>query len=71
MRLVRWSLLIALLASAVPMSGCSKGNECDSCSSDSDCQSGLYCRNFLDDNGNVVGKRCGSGQGLTTCRVRH
>jgi len=28
------------------------------------------CVNFLDDNGNIVGKRCGSGVGATTCRVR-
>ena len=37
---------------------------------DSDCKGGLVCVNFLDDNGNIVGKRCGSGVGATTCRVR-
>ncbi len=70
MRLIRWSLLIVLLGSVAPLAGCSKGNECDTCSQDSDCKGGLLCVRFLDSSGNVVDKRCGSGQGTTTCRVR-
>ncbi len=68
--MVRWFVLAGALALAIPTVACSKGAECDTCSGDSDCDSGMFCRNFLDDNGQSVGKRCGSGQGVTTCRVR-
>jgi hypothetical protein len=66
----RWRLCLALLL-ALPLSGCSSGGECDPCKVDTDCKGGLLCVNFQDPNtGNVVGKRCGSGVGATTCRVR-
>jgi hypothetical protein len=68
MRRHRWPLLLVLLA--LPILGCSKGAECDTCEQDSDCRDGLVCRNFLDDDGNVVDQRCGSGLGRTQCRVR-
>ena len=68
MRRSRW--LLCLFLAALPSLACTKGNECDTCSQDSDCKGGLVCVNFLDENGNVVGKRCGSGVGATTCRVR-
>lgn len=68
MRLYRWPLLIALLA--IPAAGCTKGDECDTCESDSDCKDGLVCRNFLDEDGGVVDQRCASGIGRTQCRVR-
>jgi hypothetical protein len=64
----RWLLCLAL--AALSLAGCSKGNECDTCEQDTDCKGGLVCVNFLDENGNVVGRRCGSGVGATTCRVR-
>jgi hypothetical protein len=68
---MRRSLLsLLLLALLLPALGCSNGGECDTCSSDSDCQNGLVCKNFLDEDGNVAGQRCGSGVGATTCRVR-
>jgi hypothetical protein len=68
MRRSRW--LPCLVLAALPFFGCTKGNECDTCNQDSDCKGGLVCVNFLDENGNIVGKRCGSGVGATTCRVR-
>jgi hypothetical protein len=68
MRRSRWLPYLVLVA--LPLFGCTKGNECDTCNQDSDCKGGLVCVNFLDDNGNIVGKRCGSGVGATTCRVR-
>jgi hypothetical protein len=37
---------------------------------DSECQAGLFCTNFKDENGNPAGKHCGTGTGATTCRVR-
>ncbi len=61
---------VAALLLAAALGGCTKGKECDTCDADTDCTGGFVCRNFLDEDGNVVGKRCGSGQGLTTCRVR-
>jgi hypothetical protein len=60
-------ILVALALAAVT---CTKGKECDTCETDSDCKDKSVCVNFKDDSGNVVGKRCGSGQGATTCRVR-
>jgi hypothetical protein len=61
-------LYLALLL-ALPLAGCSSGGECDTCSTDKDCKGGLVCSNFTDPSGNVVGKRCGSGVGATTCRA--
>ncbi len=59
-------LLLILMLLTVPASSCrSAGGECDSCSSDSDCKSGLVCSSFSDGS-----KRCGSGVGATNCRVR-
>jgi len=69
--MARWLLLVGVLAFAVSSGACSQGDECDKCSTDSDCDAGLYCRNFEDeDTGELVGKFCGSGQGSTTCRIR-
>jgi hypothetical protein len=59
-------LLLVLILSSLPASSCSsKGDECDSCSSDGDCKTGLVCSTFSDGS-----KRCGSGVGATNCRVR-
>ncbi len=63
MKRVRWVLLLVL--TALPATSCSKGGECDTCSTDSDCKSGFACSSFSDGS-----KRCGSGVGATTCRVR-
>ena len=65
MNRTRW-LLFALVLLALPASSCkTTGDECDSCSSDGDCKSGLTCSTFSDGS-----KRCGSGIGATNCRVR-
>lgn len=63
MKRLRWLLLLGLMALSTV--GCSSGGECDTCSSDSDCSTGLVCVNFDDGS-----RRCGSGLGSTTCRVR-
>jgi hypothetical protein len=55
--------LAALLI--LPLVGCNNGDECDTCSSDDDCQSGLVCSTFSDGS-----QRCGSGVGASSCRVR-
>jgi hypothetical protein len=56
---------IALLL-ALPFAGCgSSGEECDTCTSDDDCKAGLVCTSFSDGS-----RRCGSGVGATSCRVR-
>jgi hypothetical protein len=65
----RFCRLCLVLLLAQPLASCSSGGECDTCTQDSDCKGGLFCRNFLDSSGNVVGKRCGSGVGSTVCRV--
>jgi hypothetical protein len=55
-------LALAVL-SAVSLAGC--GKECDSCEGDADCAAeGLVCVRFDDGS-----RRCGSGQGATTCRI--
>jgi hypothetical protein len=51
---------------ALPIAHCgSSGEECDTCSSDNDCKAGLTCSTFSDGS-----RRCGSGLGETSCRVR-
>jgi len=66
MSLSRRSLWLAGLVLAVlPLAGCSSGGECDTCTADADCKSGLFCSRF--DDGSM---RCGSGEGRTQCRVR-
>ncbi len=62
--------LVLLLLAGASVVACTKGDECDVCETDSDCKDGFVCVNFLDGGGNVVGKRCGSGVGASTCRVR-
>ena len=61
----RASLLLVVTLLALPWVGCTKGNECDQCNSDEDCKQGFICNSFSDGS-----KRCGSGIGATTCRVR-
>ena len=51
-------LACALLATATLLA-CTKGEECDIC------KGGFVCSQFSDGT-----KRCGSGLGATTCRVR-
>ncbi len=66
MRRMRWLLCLALAVPAVlPLAGCTSGDECDSCTMDVDCKSGYFCTPFEDGS-----HRCGSGLGVTTCRVR-
>jgi hypothetical protein len=59
----RWLALMLLLA--LPLVACTKGNECDRCTTDADCTDGSLCTAFNDGS-----TRCGSGIGATTCRVR-
>jgi hypothetical protein len=56
--------LLLLLTVLLPACG-SSGDDCDSCSSDDDCKAGLTCSTFSDGS-----KRCASGVGATSCRVR-
>lgn len=56
-------LLVALLA--LPVAACNSGDECQTCSSDSDCEAGFVCSTFSDDS-----QRCASGVGATSCNVR-
>ena len=58
--------LLLLLVLALRFAGCgTTGDECDSCSSDDDCKSGLVCSTFSDGS-----QRCASGLGSTSCGVR-
>ena len=59
----RWLLVIVL--AVLPLFSCTKGNECDRCETDSDCQDGFVCSAFSDGS-----QRCGTGAGASTCRVR-
>jgi hypothetical protein len=63
MRRSRTLILLAVLV--FPLLSCTKGNECDRCSTDADCKEGFFCTAFNDGS-----TRCGSGIGATTCRVR-
>jgi len=58
--------LLLLLALALPFAGCgTTGDECAACSSDDDCKAGFVCSTFSDGS-----KRCASGLGSTSCRLR-
>ena len=57
-------LLVALLS--VFVAACTKGDECDRCSQDTDCKGGFVCTTFSDGS-----TRCGTGTGASTCRVRN
>lgn len=61
----RSRMLLMLVLAALPVIGCSSNDECDRCESDSDCKDGFFCTDFSDGS-----RRCGSGVGATTCRVR-
>jgi hypothetical protein len=66
MKKSRW-LLLAVMAFFPLIGSCaSNGDECDVCTIDTDCKAGLVCATF----GGETTKRCGSGVGATTCRVR-
>ena len=56
--------ILLLLLAALPVLACTSGEECDTCSEDSDCKDGLVCSSFNDGS-----KRCGSGAGATQCRT--
>jgi hypothetical protein len=59
-------LLAAVLLLVLPSVGCgSHGEECDTCTSDTDCKAPFVCTTFSDGS-----HRCGSGVGSTTCRTR-
>jgi hypothetical protein len=61
-----WSAgLLILVLLAVPLVACSNGGECETCTSDDDCQTGFVCSTFSDGS-----QRCGSGVGASSCRVR-
>lgn len=54
-----------VLVALTMLIACTKGDECDKCSTDADCKEGFFCSEFDDGS-----HRCGSGVGATTCRVR-
>jgi len=58
-------LLAVAVVLALSLACGSSGEECDTCSSDDDCNAGLVCSSFSDGS-----RRCGTGVGGTTCRVR-
>jgi Cys-rich repeat protein len=63
MKLGRFVLLTLTLALVI---ACSEGDECDTCTQDSDCAAGFVCSTFSDGS-----MRCGTGTGASTCRVRN
>jgi hypothetical protein len=58
--------VVAALAVSFPLAACSDGDECQTCSQDTDCKAGFVCSTFSDGS-----QRCGTGTGATTCRVRN
>lgn len=58
-------LLLLMILLVLPLAACNSGDECDTCSSDDDCQTGFVCSTFSDGS-----MRCGTGVGASTCRVR-
>ena len=66
MKRSRWLLAVVLFSFPLIGSCASTGDECDVCSADADCKTGLVCASFSGEST----KRCASGTGSTTCRVR-
>jgi hypothetical protein len=64
MRRVRLLPAVVLVALTL-LIACTKGDECNKCNVDADCKGGFFCSVFADGK-----RRCGSGVGATTCRVR-
>ncbi len=66
MKQSRW-LLAAVVAFFPLIGSCSSsGDECDVCTADTDCKSGLVCSKFTGE----ATMHCGNGDGTTVCRVR-
>lgn len=63
MKTLRYALIGLLVG--LPLVSCAKADECEACSSDDDCRSGLVCSQFDDGL-----RRCGTGTGATTCFQR-
>jgi len=61
-----WQLGAVLLSFPLLGSCASTGDECDVCTSDADCKTGLICNRFI----NETTTRCAKGDGSTICRVR-
>ena len=66
MKRTHWLLAAVVLSFPLIGSCTSNGDECDVCTADTDCKNGLVCASFSGE----TTKRCGSGTGATTCRVR-
>jgi hypothetical protein len=62
---MRLSRFVLVILTCLPLLGCDNGSECDKCSTDGDCKAGLVCSSFSDGS-----RRCGTGTGASTCRVR-
>jgi len=60
-----WRRVALLALLTLPAMACNDGDECDTCSSDEDCEANLVCSTFSDGS-----RRCGSGVGESSCRVR-
>lgn len=57
--------VLAAVLLALSLAACTQKDECEACSSDSDCKPGFVCSNFDDG-----GRRCASGMGSTGCATR-
>lgn len=66
MKQTRWLVAAVLLSFPLIGSCASTGDECDVCTAEADCKTGLVCASFAGE----TAKRCASGTGSTTCRVR-
>jgi len=64
MKITRRFLLPFVIA--LPLLTCSSGDECETCTQDTDCKAGFVCSRFSDGS-----QRCGTGTGASTCRVRN
>ena len=62
---MRLSRLVLALLCALPMMGCSDDGECDTCSSDDDCQPGFVVRA----RSTTAASAAGPARRTTQCRV--
>ena len=66
MRSKRWMLMLLLAALPFAACGSNRNSACEACTNVDDCEQGLTCQQFRDNNGNIR-NLCGDANPNMTC----